>query len=45
MGQRIKKTFEPESLIEGIDITLEKFEKINVMQLHNPRNEIQNWMK
>ena len=39
----LKKSFEPKSLIEGIDITLEKFEKINVMQLHNPRNEIQNW--
>ena len=39
----LKKSFEPKNLIEGIDISLEKFEKINVMQLHNPRNEIRNW--
>ena len=39
----LKKTFEAKGLIEGIDRTLEKFDKINVIQLHNPRNEIKNW--
>ena len=32
-------------MIEGIDYALEKFEKINVIQLHNPRNEIKDWDK
>ena len=28
---------------EGIDSSLQKFGKINVLQLHNPRNEIKDW--
>ncbi len=41
--RNLNKTFRPENLKDGIDWTLEKFGKINVIQLHNPRNEIKNW--
>jgi aryl-alcohol dehydrogenase-like predicted oxidoreductase len=39
------KTFKIEDILKSIDITLEKFDKINILFLHNPRNEIKNWTK
>lgn len=44
-NKNLKKTYEKDGLIEGIDIAIEKFEKINVIQLHNPRGEIKKWDK
>tara|TARA_B100000767_G_C19750845_1_gene530727 strand:- start:1289 stop:2191 length:903 start_codon:yes stop_codon:yes gene_type:complete len=39
----MKRTYDIDEIKKGIDSTLEKFGVINVLQLHNPRNEIKNW--
>lgn len=44
-NKNLKKTFEKDGLIEGINFAIEKFEKINAIQLHNPRSEIKKWDK
>jgi len=41
--QHMKKNFNEKSLIYGLERALDLFKNINVMQLHNPRNEIKNW--
>lgn len=41
----MKKNFNEKILIYGIERALDLFKSINVMQLHNPRNEIKNWNK
>ena len=41
--QNMKKNFDEKSLIYGVERALDLFKNINVMQLHNPRNEIENW--
>ena len=44
-NKKLKKTFEKDGLLEGIDFAIEKFDKINTIQLHNPRREIKKWDK
>lgn len=39
------KTFRLKDIIKSIDISIEKFSKINTLFLHNPRNEIKDWSK
>jgi aryl-alcohol dehydrogenase-like predicted oxidoreductase len=39
----MNRTYDIDEIKKGIENTLEKFGKINVLQLHNPRNEIKNW--
>lgn len=39
----MNRTYNIDEIKKGIENTLEKFGKINVLQLHNPRNEIKNW--
>ena len=39
----MKRTYDVDEIKKGIDNTLEKFGKVNVLQLHNPRNEIKKW--
>ncbi len=39
----MNRTYDIDGIKAGIDHTLQKFGKINVLQLHNPRNEIKNW--
>lgn len=41
----MKKNFDEKSLIYGIERALDLFKNINVMQLHNPRDEVENWNK
>jgi hypothetical protein len=41
--QNMKKNFDEKSLIYGVERALDLFKNINVMQLHNPRDEIENW--
>ena len=41
----LKKNFNGKGFIEGIERSLDIFGKINILQLHNPRNEINNWNK
>lgn len=43
--QNMKKKFDEKTLIYGIERSLDLFKSINVMQLHNPRDEIENWSK
>ena len=45
MHQNMKKNFDEKTLIYGIERSLDLFKSINVMQLHNPRDEIENWGK
>lgn len=40
---KMKKNFDDKSLIYGVERALDLFRNINVMQLHNPRNEIEDW--
>ncbi|MDC0240713.1 aldo/keto reductase [Candidatus Pelagibacter sp.] len=40
---KMKRTYDIDEIKKGIENTLEKFGKIHVLQLHNPRNEIKNW--
>jgi aryl-alcohol dehydrogenase-like predicted oxidoreductase len=42
-NQNMKKNFDEKSLIYGIERALDLFKNINVMQLHNPRDEIEDW--
>lgn len=39
----MNRTYDIDKIKRGIENTLEKFGKLNVLQLHNPRNEIKNW--
>lgn len=39
----MNRTYDVDEIKKGIENTLQKFGKINVLQLHNPRNEIKNW--
>ena len=39
----MNRTYNIDEIKKGIENTLEKFGKINVLQLHNPRKEIKNW--
>jgi len=39
----MKKNFDEKSLIYGIERSIDLFKNINVMQLHNPRDEIKRW--
>ena len=39
----MRRTYDVDEIKKGIDNTLEKFGKLNVLQLHNPRHEIKNW--
>jgi aryl-alcohol dehydrogenase-like predicted oxidoreductase len=39
----MKKSFDIDDLINDLNKSLDKFHRINVIQLHNPRNEIKNW--
>ncbi len=39
----MNRTYDVDEIKKGVDNTLEKFGKLNVLQLHNPRNEIKNW--
>jgi len=39
----MKRTYDIDQIKKGIENTIEKFGKINVLQLHNPRDEIKNW--
>ncbi len=41
----MEKNFDEKILIYGVERALDLFKNINVMQLHNPRNEIKNWNK
>lgn len=43
--QNMKKNFNEKNLIYGVERALDLFKNINVMQLHNPRDEIKNWDK
>jgi aryl-alcohol dehydrogenase-like predicted oxidoreductase len=43
--QNMKKNFNEKNLIYGVERALDLFKNINVMQLHNPRDEIKNWGK
>jgi len=40
---KLKRTYDVKKIKEGIENSLEKYKKINVLQLHNPRNEIKDW--
>jgi len=42
---KMKKNFNEKSLIYGVERALDLFKNINVMQLHNPRDEIEDWNK
>ena len=42
---KMKKNFDEKSLIYGVERALDLFKNINVMQLHNPRDEIEDWNK
>ena len=37
------KTFSINDIRRSVDLSLKKFDKINTLFLHNPRNEIKNW--
>ena len=39
----MKRTYKIDEIKKGIENTLEKFGRINALQLHNPRNEIKKW--
>ena len=39
----MNRTYDIDEIKKGIDYTLGKFGKLNVLQLHNPRHEIKNW--
>ena len=39
----MNRTYNIDEIKKGIENTIEKFGKINVLQLHNPRNEIKKW--
>jgi|TARA_B100001971_G_C18229500_1_gene562962 aryl-alcohol dehydrogenase-like predicted oxidoreductase len=39
------KTFHPHDITRSIQNSIEKFGKLNIVFLHNPRNEIKNWNK
>jgi aryl-alcohol dehydrogenase-like predicted oxidoreductase len=39
----MKKNFDKKSLIYGVERALDLFKTINVMQIHNPRDEIDDW--
>jgi hypothetical protein len=38
-----KKTFKASDIKKSLELSLKKFEKINVFYIHNPRNEIRDW--
>ena len=40
-----KKTFSEEDIKNSLDSSLEKFDKINIFYIHNPRDEIKDWPK
>lgn len=40
-----KKTFKEEDIKRSLEKSLSIFDKINILYLHNPRNEIKNWDK
>lgn len=40
---KMERTHKISEIKDGINKLLDKFEKINVLQLHNPRDEIKNW--
>jgi aryl-alcohol dehydrogenase-like predicted oxidoreductase len=44
-NQNMEKNFDEKNLIYGLERALDLFKNINVMQLHNPRDEIKNWNK
>lgn len=39
------KTFSIDDIKYSLNSSLEKFEKINIFYIHNPRNEVKNWDK
>jgi len=41
----IVKTFSIKDIKKSVDLSLKKFGKINTLFLHNPRNEVKNWLK
>ena len=40
---KMERTHKIAEIKDGINKLLDKYEKINVLQLHNPRDEIKNW--
>lgn len=40
---KMERTYKISEIKDGINKLLDNFENINVLQLHNPRNEIMNW--
>lgn len=40
---KMERTYKIAEIKDGINKLLDKFENINVLQLHNPRDEIKNW--
>ena len=40
-----KKTFRSNDIIKSVNKSIELYGKINILYLHNPRNEIKNWYK
>ena len=44
-NSQLKKTFKIKDIISSINYSLDTFGKINIMFLHNPRDEIKNWPK
>ena len=40
---KMERTYKINEIKDGINKLLDKFNKLNVLQLHNPRNEIKNW--
>ena len=40
---KMERTYKINEIKDGINKLLDKFENINVLQLHNPRDEIKNW--
>ena len=43
--QDMNKNFSDKSIIYGVERALDLFKDINVIQLHNPRDEIYNWQR
>ena len=40
---KMERTYKVNEIKDGINKLLDRYDKLNVLQLHNPRNEIKNW--
>jgi len=44
-NKNFKKTFKEQDILDSVKKSLDLFGSINILYLHNPRNEIKNWDK